>query len=137
MDLQPWDPWREFEGVQSEIDRILERFLGKVRQVAAGKEISFFPATDVIETADDIRLFLSLPGTVEEDIELSVEEGLLVIRGEREAPYDPEQARGHKAEWRYGRFERRFRLPYEFDPESLTATYRWGVLTVVIPKKVT
>jgi HSP20 family protein len=134
MDLEPWDPWREFETIRSEVDGILDRFLTKFRQAAGERPIDFLPAADVIETGGDFRLFLSLPGCVEEDIDISVEGRTLVVRGEREAPYDRDRCRGHRTEWRYGYFERRLDLPAAVDPEGLSATYRWGVLTVVIPK---
>ncbi len=135
MELQPWDPWREFERVRGEVDRILGRFFAKVREEGGERPIAFFPTTDVIETAEDYRVFLSLPGVVEEDIEVAFEGNDLLVRGEREAPYDPERCRGHVAEWRYGYFERRIGFPADVDREALSATYRWGVFTVVVPKK--
>ena len=135
MDLEPWDPWREFETVRSEADRIFARFFAKVRQLGGDRPVAFYPTTDVIETGEDYRVFLSLPGCVEEDIDISIEGTALLVRGEREAPYDPERCRGHQSEWRYGYFERRVDLPGPVDPDGLDATYRWGVLTVVVPKR--
>ena len=78
---------------------------------------------------------LKLPGVVEEDIEIAFEDGLLVIRGERESPYDADRVHGHLTEWRYGYFERRLRLPDDVDLEGLSATYQAGVFTVVVPRK--
>ena len=135
MDLEPWDPWKEFAAIRSEADEILARFFAKVRQLGGDPPISFFPTTDVIETGEDFRAFLSLPGCVEEDIDILLEGGTLVVRGERDAPYDPDRCRGHVTEWRYGYFERRIELPSGVDPEGLSATYQWGVLTVVVPKR--
>ncbi len=135
MDLEPWDPWREFDEIRDEVDGILDRFFHKVRAATGGRPISFFPTTDVVETGEDFRVFLSIPGAVEEDIDIAIEAGALVIRGEREAPYDPDRSQAHLAEWRYGYFERRIELPAGVDPEGLSATYQWGVLTVVIPKR--
>jgi HSP20 family protein len=135
MDLEPWDPWREFDEIRADMDRMLDRFFTKVRASAGGRQISFIPTIDVVETGEDFRVFLSIPGAVEEDIDIAIESGTLVIRGQREAPYDPEQVHGHTAEWRYGYFERRIGIPPSADPDGLSATYQWGVLTVVIPKK--
>src|SRR5215510_5204083 len=134
MDLQPWDPWQELDAIRGEVDHILERFLAKVRQTADGKPIAFFPDVDLVETAEDLRLFLSLPGVVEEDIEIALEGDLLIIRGEREAPYDAERIHGHLAEWRYGYFERRLALPGPVERADISASYQAGVLTIVIPK---
>lgn len=133
MDLEPWDPWREFERVRAEADDLFARFFAKVK--AEHGPITFFPDADLIETGEDLRVYLSLPGMVEEDIEIAIEEGTLVVRGQREAPYDESRARARMSEWRYGYFERRLELPADVDPERLSATYRWGVLTIVVPKK--
>jgi HSP20 family protein len=135
MDLEPWNPWREFETIRTEVDRIFERFFAKVRQLGGDRPITFFPTTDVIETGEDLRVFLSLPGCVEEDIEIALEGGTLVVRGEREAPYDPGRCKGHIEEWRYGYFERRIELPADVDPEGLSGAYQGGVLTIVVPKR--
>ncbi len=135
MDLEPWNPWREFEEIRTEVDRIFERFFTKVRQAGGDRPISFFPTTDLIEDGTEFRLYLSLPGVVEEDIVIGIEEGILIIRGEREAPYDPDRVSCHLDEWRYGYFERRFEMPETIDPQGLSATYQMGVLTIVIPKK--
>lgn len=134
MNLEPWDPWREFERVRAEADRIFARFFANVK-AHHEPPITFFPATDVVETGEDLRVFVSLPGVVEEDIEVAIEDGTLVVRGEREAPYDQNRVRHHLNEWRYGYFERRFELPGDVDPERLSASYRWGVFSIVIPKK--
>src|SRR5262245_19836720 len=127
MDLDPWDPWREFERVREEADRLIERFLAKARLLESARPLSFLPETDIIETGEDLRSFLSLPGVVEEDIDIAVEGGLLVVRGERVCPYDEAHLR-HLSEWRYGFFERRFQLAGRLTTESLSASFLGGVL---------
>jgi HSP20 family protein len=135
MDLEPWDPWREFEKVHAQAERLFEAFFAKVQEEDRVPPINFLPATDFIETAEDVRLFLSLPGVVEEDIEIAVEEQTLIVRGQRESPYDLERIQPRLAEWRYGYFERRLALPENLSPQDLSASYRWGVLSIVIPKR--
>jgi len=135
MDLKPWDPWREFDRVREEADRVFAQFFAKVQKLHAARPITFFPTTDAIETGEDLRYFFSLPGVVEEDIDIAVEDRVLVVRGEREPPYDAERVEARVSEWRYGYFERRLDLPAEAEPDALSATFRWGVLTVVIPKR--
>src|SRR6185436_11754516 len=131
MDLDPWDPWREFEQVREAADRLLERFLAKVRLLESARPIAFFPPTDIIETGQDLRVFLSLSGVEEEDIDIAVEEGILIVRGERVCPYDESHPR-HLSEWRYGFFERRYRLAGALETDSLSASFAGGVLTIVI-----
>ena len=135
MDLEPWNPWREFETIRTEVDRILSRFFAKVREAGGSRPIAFFPTTDLVETADDFRLFLSIPGAVEEDIDISLDGGTLVVRGEREAPFDLERVRTYMGEWRYGYFERRIDLPGAVEAEGLTAAYQGGVLSILVPKR--
>ena len=77
---------------------------------------------------------LNLPGVVEEDIDLTVVDQSLTIRGERESPYDTNRQPPHAAEERYGFFERKFDLPVEADLSTLRATYDAGVLTITVLK---
>ena len=99
-----------------------------------GKAIAFVPATDITETADEYRLYFSLPGLVEEDIDITLEGNILIVRGEREPPYEPEQATLHQRQWKYGYFERRVELPGKIDADAIQATYDAGVLTVRVHK---
>ncbi len=134
MDLAPWDPWKEFEQLRAEADRLFAQFFTKVKGDDS-RAIAFIPTTDVVETAEDIRIFVSLPGMVEEDIDIAVQSPNLIVRGEREAPYGIDRVSAHKLEWRYGYFERHVSLPEGLDLDNLSATYLTGVLSIVIPKK--
>ncbi len=133
MELAPWDPWSEFERLRAEADRLFAQFFAKVKGDEA-RAIEFIPRTDVVETGEDVRVFLSLPGMVEEDIEIAVQKPNLIVRGEREAPFGIDRVQAHKLEWRYGYFERHVALPEKLDLENLSATYQTGVLSIVIPK---
>lgn len=134
MDLKPWNPWQELERVQSEIDGLLAAVLKKLGPVPPGRFISFVPVTDIVEDEAEYRLYLSLPGLVEEDIDLTLEGEILIVRGEREAPYDSAHVRVHQGSWKYGYFERRVQLPRRVDAEAIHASYDSGVLTIRIPK---
>ena len=136
MDLKPWNPWQELERVQSEIDGLLESVLRKLGPVPPGRSISFVPVTDITETEDEYRLFMSLPGLIEEDIDLTLEDDVLIVRGEREVPYDRSHVIVHQSSWKYGYFERRVQLPRRVDAEAIQASYEAGVLTIRIPKDV-
>jgi HSP20 family protein len=134
MTLEPWDPWSELERARSEADRMLGAFLEKLRKALPGEAIAFVPVLDLVETPLEFRLYVSVPGIVEDDVDLTLEEGWLIIRGEREAPFDS-SARRLLAEWKYGFFERRVRLPAAADSEAISAGFDAGVLSVIIPKK--
>jgi HSP20 family protein len=135
MDLEPWDPWSELEQARAKAERLVASVLEKLRKALPGEELAFVPATDVVETPTEYRMYLAVPGVVEEDIDLAVEGSWLVVRGERESPFDPQRANRLCSEWSYGFFERRFELPPEVDRDGMVATVDGGVLAIRVPKK--
>lgn len=134
MDLTPWNPWKELERVQREAEQLFNRVLEKLRHVVPGPPPAFVPVVDIIETDEEYRLHLSLPGMVEEDVDITLEGKVLIVRGERDAPYDPQGVTVHLRQWRYGYFERRIQLPQVLEPEAIRAAYDAGVLTIRLPR---
>ena len=94
------------------------------------------PHADVLETRDDIRVVLELPGLRPEEVEVNLEDNVLTVSGEKreERAEQSQESRWHLTERRYGRFSRSFVLPKEVEQERIQATYENGVLNVVIPK---
>jgi HSP20 family protein len=94
------------------------------------------PDTDVIETEHDIRVVCELAGMHAGDIDVSLENNVLTISGEKQAERSEEDERGtwHLNERRWGRFTRSFVLPREVEQDRIRARYQDGVLTVEIPK---
>lgn len=94
------------------------------------------PDTDVMETEDHIRVTTELPGMRAEDIDVSLENNILTISGEKKAEREESDERHnyHLTERRWGRFSRAFVLPREVEADRIEASYRDGVLTVSIPK---
>jgi HSP20 family protein len=136
MELTPWNPWEEMEKLRAEMDHMWERFLGKLHHEEPEQPpISFLPSVDFVETREDYRLFLSVPGLIEQDIDLSIEDRVLTVRGERHPPYDPQHHQARLREWRYGYFKRRITLPGPIEATTLNASYEAGVLTIVVAKE--
>lgn len=92
------------------------------------------PAVDLIETDKAFELKAELPGLDEKDVEVTLSEDVLTIKGEKKEEVTEEKAGIHYAERRFGRFERSFRLPENVDQENIAATFKNGLLTVTIPK---
>jgi HSP20 family protein len=118
----------------SDFDRLFDqlwRGVGSVRASAA----AFTPRIDVTESDSELCVAAELPGLDEKDIEVSLEDGLLTIRGERSAEEQGEDTPGvrHRETFR-GKFQRVLRLPSEVDTEAVTAVYRNGILNVTLPK---
>jgi len=93
-----------------------------------GERAGFVPATEIARDGDDATLRLELPGITLEDVTVEVEQGRLVVRGERKDPR-AEDARG-RTEIRYGGFRRSFSLPQNVTADAVSASYDAGVLTV-------
>jgi HSP20 family protein len=136
MRLTPWDPWAELRRIREQSNRLLDQFLEKLARAGAQSHpMGFLPEMDFVESAHEYQIYLSLPGLVEEDMELTVGPESVVVRGQRQ-PFcdaDPEQCR--VSEWRHGSFERRIEFPRPVVPQSLRATYEDGVLTLLIAKE--
>jgi HSP20 family protein len=117
MSIVRFDPWRALDRVES---------------------ARWVPAVDVWETADAFHIDMDVPAVASEDVEVSVDEGVLTIAGERKrepGEVDGQERRGHRYERRYGSFARRFRLPDTVDAESIEARVVAGVLHVSIGKR--
>lgn len=109
------DFWRDFDGV------------GTSLMPSIG-----FPRVEVTESERDVQVEAELPGLEEKDVDVTLHNGVLTIRGERQNGREDKHRR--ISERYYGRFERRIALPAEVEAEKVTASFRKGVLTVTLPK---
>jgi HSP20 family protein len=118
-------------GLRREIDRLFEDTFG--RGDAGGS--SWTPAVDVQETQNELRLDLELPGLNPDEVEITAENGVLTIRGEKKFERkEGEDSRYHVVERSYGSFLRSFQLPQGLDESRIEATCNNGILSVHIPK---
>jgi HSP20 family protein len=95
---------------------------------------SWYPACDVFEDKESVKIVAELPGVKPDDVKLSLENNLLTIRGEKKQEAEERSERVHRYERSYGTFERAFVLPSTVDGDKISAEYRDGVLTIVVPK---
>lgn len=131
-DLMRWDPVRDIGALQAQMDRLLSR-------AGAGTTLPtrWAPASDVVETEDEIVITAELPGVKDEDIQITVQDGVLRIAGERRLEAEVDEDRFHRIERTYGGFERRFALPPGVREDDISAGVAYGVLKVTIPKATT
>lgn len=101
-----------------------------------GMDLLRTPDADVMESRDDIRVMIELPGLRPEDVDITLENNVLTVSGEKREEQREEAAdhRWHLSERRYGRFDRSFVLPREVNPDRIQARIDNGVLSVTIPK---
>jgi len=95
---------------------------------------AWYPACDVFQDKDAVKIVAEVPGVKPEDVKISLENNLLTIRGEKKQEAEERTERVHRYERSYGSFERTFSLPNSVDPEKISAAYANGILTVTIPK---
>jgi HSP20 family protein len=131
-DLVTWDPFREIGVLRREIDRLMSRF--DAEAPARQLDAPWTPATDVVETDDAYVLTAELPGVSDSDIEISVDNGYLTVRGRREREFEVDEERYHRVERSYGDFMRGFRLPEGVKEEDIRAGVAYGVLKITMPK---
>jgi HSP20 family protein len=115
-------------GLRREIDRLFE-------DTFARDGNAWTPAVDIKETEKDIRVELELPGMTSEDVEITAENGVLTIRGEKHNERkEGEDSRYHVIERTYGSFMRTFQLPQGIDEDQINAEFENGILTLLVPK---
>ena len=128
---------RPFEAFQSlrRLNAVLdEAFGGYQNDEGSTITAAWYPACDVFEDKDAVKIVAELPGVRPEDVKISLENNVLTIRGEKRQQAEEKNERVHRYERSYGVFERGFSLPSTVDPEKIQATYSHGVLTVTVPK---
>lgn len=117
-----------------EVNRLFDDVLRGLRAPAfTGFDRSVgWPHVELGETDKELRITAELPGLDEKDVEITVEDGVLTLRGEKRSEVE-DKARGY-SERSYGRFERRIGLPKGIDRDKANATFRNGVLAVILPR---
>ena len=134
MSIVQWDPWKELERLRAHTDSLWNEFFAKLAEESQdAPDVGFLPDVDIVETAYDFRIYLSVPGLIEDDIQIEASPTTITVRGERQPPYDP--TRKHVREWRYGYFERQLTVRQPVVVADIRVTYDAGVLTIVMPKQ--
>lgn len=104
------------------------------RDLTTGGEMEWCPRLDVTETEKSVEVKAELPGMERKDIDITLDRGLLVIKGEKREEKEKKERYYHLVERRHGSFCRTIRLPAEVKEEKIEATFKDGVLTVTLPK---
>jgi HSP20 family protein len=129
-----WSPFRHLTSLREEIDRLFESPMAELTQSSHPFLSGWMPAIDLFEDKDHLYLKAELPGMNKEDIEISIHEGVLTLSGERKQDPRHDQAEVYRSERFLGRFQRTLTLPSQVNPEQTRATYKDGILSVVLPK---
>jgi HSP20 family protein len=136
-----WDPFQDLRDAQEEMaqmtqmSQMLARALGlQGQQQGSGTAMAWAPALDISERKDAYLVTVELPGVEAEDLEITLEDGLLTIQGERHFAHDSSEQQFHRVERRYGAFRRSITLPAQVRAEQIEASFDNGVLQILVPK---
>ena len=129
--LSKWDPFWDVIGLQNRVARPLGDLFTRSPLVDSN---AWFPAVDISEENDQLVLRAEIPGVSKDDIDLQVENGTFTLRGEKRQATTSDEENTYRSERFFGTFSRSFVLPTSVDAGAIRATYKDGVLEVVLPK---
>jgi len=127
----PWLPGERLAGLQEEMNRLFESSFGEASANLFG---GWTPALDVHDDNNQLTVTVELPGMKKEEINISLHEGSLTISGERRNGHAVKEGESFRSERSFGRFQRTVHIPGAVEVDQVSASYRDGLLTVVIPK---
>lgn len=131
-----WNPFREFEVLQDEMNKLFNFSLGRYNEKDGGTlEAAWTPAIDVLDGKNNIRILAEIPGLNKEDIQVSVDGDILTIHGEKKKEEEKKEEGYVRTERTYGAFYRAMTLPKGIDTASVKANYKNGVLELTLDKK--
>jgi HSP20 family protein len=132
MAITRWDPFREVAALQNHVNSLFRDFNDGESSLTT---TNFIPAVDIYEDEKRIVLKLEVPGIPEKDLDVTVENNTLVVKGERKFEKEEKEENFHSIERRYGSFSRAFTLPTTVETENIDAKYENGVLKLELKKK--
>jgi len=138
MSIVRYDPFRDLDRLQSEMNRLFEGVIAPTGERGAGQVSQnarlWSPAVDVAETRNDIVLRAELPGIKPEEVDIELTGDTLTLRGERRFESEDRKDSFVRIERSYGRFQRSFTLAVPVNADAVKASYKDGVLEIHLPK---
>lgn len=139
MSIVRFDPFREMDRLQNEVNRLFEGYLAPDGRVVPGAPMQsggrlWSPSVDIAESENEIVLRAELPGMKQEDIDIELSSDTLTLRGERRFEDEERKQNFVRVERSYGRFQRSFTLGVPIQQDKVQATYRDGILDIHLPK---
>jgi HSP20 family protein len=135
MSITRYDPFRDLRSLQEEVNRLFSTNLTRGFGEEGIGRGAWNPSVDIYENKDQIILEAELPGMNRGDFDLTVENNVITLRGERNFEKKDDTDNYHRVERSYGSFTRSFTLPQTVSAEGATAEYTNGVLRVTLPKR--
>lgn len=135
MNLIKWDPIRELEDVSNRLNRLFGRSLARTESASDTLTMNdWTPSTDISETDTAYLIKAEIPGVNREDVKVTLQDGMLTIRGERRQEKEEKDKKFHRIERTFGSFVRSFRMPDDADESAVKAEFKDGMLNVTLGK---
>jgi HSP20 family protein len=133
MSLIRWDPFGEVDTLFNRL--VPSNFANWPRLTVEGnRKLDWAPSADISETDKEYVIRAELPAVKKEDVQVTYDDGMITINGERKQQKEDKNEKFHRVESFYGSFERRFSLPENVNADSIRCESKDGILTVHIPK---
>ena len=142
MSLVRWNPTRDLSafssdvlGMQKEFNRLFDNFFhGDITDSTSAFTSAWIPAVDIAERENDFVVKMELPGVAKEDVKITMQNGILTVKGEKKQEKESKNSDYHRVERSYGSFQRSFTLPTAVRTDSVEASFTDGVLNISLPK---
>jgi HSP20 family protein len=133
--LTRWDPIAELANMRTAFDRLFDERIPRMPGQAGDDLGAATLGIDVYETPEELVVKAAVPGVAPEEVEISVDEDVLTVKGEHRQESESKDENYLRRELRYGSFQRSLRLPPTVDPEKAAASFENGLLKLTFPKK--
>lgn len=133
-ELSSWSPFERLSTLREEMNRLFDSSFPGAGLGESTLFSGWSPALDVFQSNDAVTVRVELPGLRKEDIDISLEKGVLSISGERRHEEKVEEGESFRSERYFGRFHRSVAIPTEVEADKVKASYTDGLLTVTLPK---
>ena len=127
-------PMRNLFNLHNQMERVFSDLFASHEDETDMERTSWMPTVDISETENGFEIRAELPGVSEKDVNVSVTDNLLTIKGEKHQQEETDGKNYHRVERRYGSFQRNFTLPRHIETDAIKAEFKDGVLTLSIPK---
>ena len=135
-ELSPWRPFGDFESWLTPWEGVFPRrrvFEDLFREFPT-RARGFVPAVELSENDESYTITVEIPGVNRDEVHVDLHEGMLIIHGEKKSEREEKKERGRYIERSYGSFSRSFTLPTDADADRLDASFKDGVLKIVVPR---
>jgi HSP20 family protein len=134
MTVVKWEPFRDLMAMQDRMTRLIDETLSRIWKEEVTRGV-WSPPVDILERGNEVVLKIDLPEVSQNEIDIRVEENTLIIQGERRFTKDTPDENYIQIERPYGTFRRTFSIPRTIDHEGIKASYKDGVLRVILPRR--